>query len=115
MNRKTFGLLGAVAVAAATAVAAIPAGAFGGAHAAATHTVTLNGVRFHPATLTVNRGDSVRWAWQYSESEHNVTFHGLHSRTGSSGSFTVRFSRAGTFAYRARSIEEGMRGKVIVH
>lgn len=113
MNRKTLGLM--IAVAAST-VMTLPPGAFGGAHSAAGHTVTLKGVRFHPGTLNINRGDSVTWAWHTRESEHNVTFHSLHSRTGSSGSFTVRFSHAGTFTYICTiHVSEGMRGKIVVH
>ena len=114
MSRKTVGAL--MAVAAATAAGAVPAGAWDGAHTARSHTVTLNGVRFHPGTLNVNRGDSVTWAWHIPQSEHNVTFHTVHSRTGSNGSFTARFNRAGTFAYVCTvHASEVMRGKIIVH
>jgi plastocyanin len=114
MSRKTSGLLTAFAT--ATAMALLPTGALGGARAASGHTVALKGVRFRPGTLNVNRGDSVRWAWNIPNSEHNVTFHGLHSRTGSRGSFTVRFTHAGTFNYVCTiHVSEGMRGKIIVH
>jgi plastocyanin len=103
------------ALAAASALAAIPSGAFGGAHSAGTHTVTLSNVRFHPGTLTIGRGDSVRWLWRERGTEHNVTFAGFHSRTQRSGSYTVRFTRSGTFNYRCTiHAREGMRGKVIV-
>ena len=48
--------------------------------------------------------------------KHNVTFHGFHSRTISSGAYTVRFLAKGTFNYRCTLHEaEGMRGKIIVH
>lgn len=114
MSKKTAGAL--VAVAAAIAVAAGPAGAGQGARVARSHTVSLSGVRFHPGTLNVNRGDSVTWAWHIRESEHNVTFHTVHSRTGSNGSFTVRFNRRGTFSYVCTvHVSEGMRGKIVVH
>ncbi len=97
------------------ALAAIPAGAFGGAHLAATHTVSLSGFSFHPSTLTIKRGDSVRWSWNIPKSEHNVTFHSVHSRTGSSGSLTVRFPNAGTFSYVCTvHVAKGMKGKVVV-
>jgi plastocyanin len=117
MSRKTPALLTAIATAAAVAAVAVaPTGAFGGAHSAASRSVTLRGVRFHPGTLNINRGDSVTWAWHIRESEHNVTFHTVHSRTGSSGSFTVRFNRAGTFAYVCTvHVSEGMRGRIVVH
>jgi plastocyanin len=103
-----------LALAAALAVA-IPAGAFGNASAASTHTVTLRNFRFHPATLTIHRGDRVKWVWQ-DQTEHNVTFHGFHSRTQETGTYTVRFTKAGTYNYHCTiHFEEGMKGKIIVH
>jgi plastocyanin len=103
------------ALAAASAFAAIPSGAFEDAHAAGSHTVTLFSLRFHPGTLTIARGDSVRWLWRERGTEHNVTFSGFHSRTQTSGSYTVRFTRSGTFNYRCTiHVRLGMRGKVVV-
>jgi len=104
------------ALAAAVAAAAlIPAAALGGARATRTHTVTLREFRFHPRNLTINRGDKVTWVWR-DEVEHNVTFAHFHSHTQVHGSYTVRFTKAGTFNYRCTiHAEEGMRGKVIVH
>jgi plastocyanin len=99
---------------AATAAAGVPAGAFGSGHAASTHTVTLHELRFHPATLTIHRGDRVKWVWR-DETEHNVTFHGFHSHTQETGTYTVRFTHAGTFKYHCTiHVEEGMKGKIIV-
>ncbi|HWW90709.1 MAG TPA: plastocyanin/azurin family copper-binding protein [Solirubrobacteraceae bacterium] len=113
MSRRTLGLLASLL--AAIALALVPGGALGGAQAASTHTVILHEIRFHPATLNVNRGDSVRWIWR-DQTEHNVTFHSFHSRTQESGTYTVRFNRRGTFNYHCTiHFEEGMRGKVIVH
>ena len=104
------------ALAAAGAFAAIPGGAFEGAHAASTHTVTLSGLRFHPGTLAIGRGDSVRWLWRERGSAHNVTFAGFHSRTQTGGSYAVRFTRSGTFNYRCTiHVRQGMRGKIVVH
>jgi len=109
------GLLALAALAAGGSLALFPAGAFGGAHVAAAHTVKLSGFSFLPGTLTIKRGDSVTWSWHVPKSEHNVTFHSTHSRTGSSGSFTLRFPRAGTFNYICTvHVNKGMRGKVIV-
>src|SRR5271170_4070227 len=76
MSKKMFAMLAVLAVAIG---AAIPTIALGGARAASTHTVVLKNIRFHPGTLSINRGDSVKWLWEDGE-EHNVTFHGLHSR-----------------------------------
>ncbi len=113
MNRTRVGLLAALALA---AVALNPQAAFGGARSASSHTVVLKNTRFHPSTLSIRRGDSVTWRWEDGGTEHNVTFHGFHSRTMGNGSYTVRFTRSGTFSYRCTIHEaEGMRGKIIVH
>jgi plastocyanin len=99
----------------AVAAAAMPAAAaLQGARAASTHTVVLKEFRFHPASLTIHRGDRVKWVWG-EHTEHNVTFHSFHSHTQESGSFTVRFTRAGTFSYRCTiHAAFGMRGKIVV-
>src|SRR5271166_4237603 len=109
-------LAAALAATAALATAVlIPAPAFGGARAAAGHTVALKDVRFRPGDLVINRGDSVTWLWEDHGIEHNVTFRGFRSRTQSSGSYTVRFTRAGTFAYTCTlHAAEGMRGRITV-
>jgi plastocyanin len=113
MSRRTLGLLACLAV--IVVVALVPVGALGGARAARTRTVTLHEFRFHPAALTINRGDSVKWVWR-DHVEHNVTFHSFHSRTQESGTYSVRFNRKGTFNYHCTiHVEEGMRGKLIVH
>jgi plastocyanin len=108
----------AVALAGAACAGALllPAAALGGgARAAATHSVSLHEFRFHPGTLTIRRGDKVTWVWR-DEVEHNVTFHGFHSRTQVHGSYTIRFTHAGTFSYRCTiHAAEGMRAKIVVH
>ena len=105
------------ALALALAIAgALPGAAASAARSATTHTVVLKNIRFHPATLSIRRGDRVRWLWRDGGTEHNVTFHRSHSRTQGSGSYTLRFTHAGTFKYHCSiHVEEGMRGKVIVH
>jgi plastocyanin len=113
MRTKTLGVLIAIA---AGAMILLPTLAFGGARAASTHTVTLKNLEFHPRTVSIHRGDSVKWLWRDGETEHNVTGHGFRSRTQSSGSFTVRFTHSGTFNYRCTiHAAEGMTGKVVVH
>jgi plastocyanin len=91
-----------------------PAGSPGAvARDASSHTVVLKGLRFHPGTVTIDPGESVTWVWQDGAIEHNVTARGFHSRTQAHGTFTVRFTHAGTFSYHC-TIHEGMVGKVIV-
>jgi plastocyanin len=116
MNKKTFALLAVLAVALGATIPTVALGLASGARAASTHTVILKDSRFHPATLNINRGDSVKWLWKDEGIEHNVTFHGFHSRTQGSGSYTVRFTKRGTFSYDCTiHVSEGMKGKVIVH
>jgi plastocyanin len=113
MRTKTLGALIAIA---AGVMILVPSLAFGGARAASTHTVTLKNLEFHPGTVSIHRGDSVKWVWRDGETEHNVTGHGFHSRTQTSGSYTVRFTRKGTFKYDCTiHVAEGMKGKIVVH
>jgi plastocyanin len=116
MNRKTFAMLAVLAVVLGATIPTVALGLGAGARAASTHTVTLKNIAFHPATLSIHRGDSVRWVWEDGETEHNVTFHGFHSRTQASGSYTVKFTKRGTFNYDCTiHVSQGMKGKVIVH
>lgn len=113
MSRRRLCGLASLALSAAVL---LPAAAFGGAGASSTHTVVLKDIRFHPGTLSINRGDSVTWLWRDGGEEHNVTFHGFHSKTQGSGSYTIRFTHSGSFSYRCTIHEsEGMRGKITVH
>ncbi|MCL2768992.1 MAG: plastocyanin/azurin family copper-binding protein [Solirubrobacterales bacterium] len=109
-------LAAAIAIpAAATLAIAIPAPASGKtAHTAGTHTVTLKSLRFHPGTLTIKRGESVTWKWG-EHLPHNVSGSGFKSKTQSSGSFTARFTKRGTFNYVCTiHVKLGMRGKIVV-
>ena len=83
------------------------------AAATAAKTVTLKDIAFHPATVKIGKGGTVRWVWHDGSTQHNVTFSGFHSRTQSSGSYSHRFTRRGTFRYRC-TIHPGMNGKVVV-
>jgi plastocyanin len=85
-------------------------------HASGTHTVVLQGLRFHPSTLSIKRGESVTWVWRDGSIPHNVTGPGFKSHTQSHGSFSVRFTHSGTFNYRCTiHAMVGMVGKIIVH
>ncbi|HWX87905.1 MAG TPA: plastocyanin/azurin family copper-binding protein [Solirubrobacteraceae bacterium] len=109
-------LAGAFATLAAATGVAIPALASSGGQAAGVHSVTLSHIRYHPGTLNIRRGDTVRWLWEDRGNEHNVTGHGFKSRTMTKGSFSVRFTRAGTFNYHCTiHVAEGMKGKIVVH
>lgn len=104
--------LGSLAVATGAAIPALASSA----KTASTHTVVLQHIRFHPGTLSINRGDTVTWQWRDKGIEHNVTGSGFKSRTMTSGSFSVRFTHAGTFNYHCTiHVSEGMRGSIVVH
>ena len=109
-------LAAALAVTAIAGAAAIPALASGGAHSSSAHDVVLKNIRFHPASLSIKRGDTVTWLWRDSGIHHNVTGSGFKSRTMGGGSFSVRFTKKGTFNYHCTiHVHEGMVGKVVVH
>jgi plastocyanin len=87
------------------------------AQAGHTATVTLKGVAFKPAKVTVRRGDSVRFVWDDGATTHNVTsrgalrFKGTGDRT--KGSYRVAFRKRGTYRYVCtRHI--GMAGRIVV-
>jgi plastocyanin len=110
--KRTHALL---ALAACGAIAAPTVALASAGEAASTHTVTLKNLSFHPATLSIHRGDSVRWVWQDGGVEHNVTGARFHSRTMGSGSFTERFTHSGTFNYHCTiHVSVGMKGKIVV-
>jgi plastocyanin len=114
MRGRTFA--GALAALAVTTGTALPALASVSGDAAATHSVVLKNIRFHPGTLSIKRGDTVSWLWEDKGTEHNVTGSGFKSKTMTKGSFSVRFTKAGTFNYHCTiHVSEGMRGKIVVH
>jgi plastocyanin len=106
-----------VAIAAATLAVVIgPSAALGGAHSASNHNVVLKNIRFHPATLRIHRGDTVTWLWRDSGTRHNVTSRHFHSGSRTSGSFSVRLTRPGTYRYECTiHVSSGMRGAIVVH
>ncbi|MBB4660902.1 copper-binding protein [Conexibacter arvalis] len=109
-RRRNRPLLALALVAAAGGAATLP----GGVAQAATRTVTLRDIAFHPARVTIARGDRVVWRWRDGGIRHNVvsrSFRGTGAR--SSGSYGVTFRRAGTFRYRC-TLHPGMDGTVVV-
>jgi len=82
---------------------------------AATRTVGVRNDYFTPKTITIARGDTVRWVWQSGgRRRHNVA----SSSFGDSGykrrgTFSVRLTRAGSYRYFC-FLHEGMDGTVVV-
>lgn len=83
------------------------------AHATSTTTVTLKDISFKKSTVKIAKGGSVKWVWKDGDTPHNVTFATKHSKTQKTGSYTLRFARAGTYKYHC-TIHPGMNGKVVV-
>ena len=87
------------------------------ASSATTKTVRIKDIDFSPATLRIHAGDSVRWRFLDGDTPHNVTSRGTSrfrsSTTKQSGSYTVRFAKAGTYRYVC-TIHLNMEAKVIV-
>ncbi len=109
----------------ALAAGAVPAGSglasAAVARAAATHIVKLKNIMIHPSTLTIHPGDRVTWQFlDGPAAEHTVTSQshagGLRFKgTGPklSGSYSVTFSKRGTYYYHC-TIHPGMNGRIVV-
>jgi len=106
--RRTSALVAVAALCGAAALAIPAAG-----NAASTPTVTLKNIAFSPKTVKIKKGGSVKWVWKDGSIPHNVTFKKMHSKTQTSGSYTVKFKTKGSFSYRC-TIHPGMVAKVVV-
>jgi plastocyanin len=101
----------ALAVLAAIALHGESAGA--AATASATKTVQIKGFAFKPGTLKVDRGTRVTFA-NSSNTAHTASSASFDTKRIAPGSSaTVRFNKAGTFAYHCK-IHSFMKGKVVV-
>jgi plastocyanin len=87
--------------------------ASGGAH---TVTVSMKGLRFHPASVTVHPGQTVVWTNDDSV-DHNVTATSgasFHSRAfGQGGTFRITPNKIGTVRYVC-TLHPGMTGSLTV-
>jgi plastocyanin len=83
--------------------------------AAKTHTIAMDGTRFIPDTLTVQRGDLVVWV-NKDPFPHTATADGLFDSksiaAGHSWSHVVR--KSGELSYVC-TLHPGMRGTLVVH
>jgi plastocyanin len=94
-----------VAALAVTAFAVVPA-------QSATRGVSVKDNFFSPKSLTVSKRTTVKWSWK-GRAPHNVTFRTVHSSTKRSGTYSLKFNRAGSFSYKC-TIHPGMTGKITV-
>lgn len=82
--------------------------------AAADHTVTIEGMKFEPASLEVRRGDRVTWV-NKDVVPHTATAAGRFDsgEIAHGAKWTWKAARAGTFDYVC-SYHPGMQAKVVV-
>jgi plastocyanin len=107
--RATAGMVGIALAMAAVVGSARPA------VAAKIHTVSMDGTRFIPETLTVKRGDRVVWVnndpFPHTATAVNGTFDSKSIAAGHSWSYVA--GRSGEFAY-ACTLHPGMKGTLLV-
>ena len=107
MNERSLRL----AIAAGLAIVVL-AGAWGTA-VAADRRVTMDGNAYHPATVTINAGDTVTWR-NDDTAPHDAVGNGWSTSLLTTGrSDAVTFRRAGRYRYTC-SIHPEMRGTVVV-
>jgi plastocyanin len=101
-----------VAAAALPAVASEPH-----AEAAKTKRVTIGDLFFKKSSVTIKSGDTVRWHW-VGIAPHNVTVKRgpskFHSKTKTSGSYSKKLRKRGTYRYICTVHPDEMKGKIIV-
>jgi plastocyanin len=111
-------VLGLAAIPICVIAVSLPAAASGpDAGASATKRVTVGDDFFRQRSVRINSGDTVRWRW-VGRNPHNVTVtrgpRKFHSSTKSSGSYSKKLRRRGTYRYICTVHPPSMRGKVVV-
>jgi plastocyanin len=102
----------------AIAGATLPAAASEpGAHAAAKRTVKVGDVFFKKSRITIQSGDTVKWRW-VGELPHDVTVtkgpRKFHSKTKTSGTYSKKIRRRGTYRYICTVHPDSMKGRIVV-
>jgi plastocyanin len=98
--------------------AALPAAAAGPeARAAATKRVTVGDNFFKKARITIASGDTVKWTWK-GDLPHDVTVtkgpRKFNSKTKSSGSYSRKIRKRGTYRYLCSVHPDDMKGRIVV-
>jgi plastocyanin len=99
-------------------VAALPSAAGDpDAEASATKRVRVGDFFFRSKSITIQRGDTVRWVW-VGQAPHNVTVTSgprrFSSRTKTDGAYRKQLRRRGTYRYICTVHPDSMRGRVVV-
>lgn len=74
-----------------------PAGYIAAAEAASTKTIKLKGVQFSPRSVTIKKGDKVKFQW--AGGVHDLKGPRANIKPRSSGSKVVTFTAKGTYTY----------------
>ena len=87
------------------------------AHAAATKRVKVGDVFFKKSTVRIDSGDKVKWTW-VGVLPHDVTVtkgpKKFHSKTKTSGTYSKKLRKRGTYKYICTVHPDTMKGKVVV-
>jgi plastocyanin len=84
-------------------------------------TITLKNIQFHPADLHISRGATVTWKWEDADiaTQHNVTSTGGRAFKGSptqmTGTYSVKFTTAGTYDFECTIHPASMQGHITVN
>ena len=82
-------------------------------HTSSTIDITMQGFAFHPTTITISAGDTVRWT-NIDSVNHDVKGDTFDSGVmKSNGTFEMIFNQTGTYNYIC-SIHPSMQGQIIV-
>ncbi len=78
-------------------------------------TVTIKNVAFQPLRVQIRAGESVTWHFDDAQVPHTVTAAdgGFESGVMTSGTFTHRFDKPGTYDYTC-TIHPQMKGTIVV-
>jgi plastocyanin len=87
------------------------------AEAAKTKRVTIGDLFFKKKTITIKSGDTVKWHW-VGVAPHNVKVKSgpakFHSKTQTSGTYSKKLRKRGTYRYICTVHPTQMKGKIIV-
>lgn len=118
MNRSRFGVvarLGLVVASLALLTFACGGSTSAGAGKAAA-TVTIKNIAFQPDSVQISTGQTVTWRFDDASVPHTVTAGdgSFDSGTKTSGQFSHRFDKPGTYEYSCTVHPQQMRAKVVV-
>ncbi|MCW3017436.1 MAG: blue (type 1) copper domain protein [Solirubrobacterales bacterium] len=99
------------AVAVGIAALLAPAGLIAVADAASTKTIKLQGKQFSPRSVTIKKGDKVKFRW--AGGTHNLIGPKANLGARSSGAKTITFTAKGTYRYTC-TLHDNMTTKVSV-